>query len=346
MKMSYYVTNSFSYIVSCVIISRVALGHGNTMAMGRSCGIWQEEYSRLHESILKREIPSNLLVSVPVRAGLADNLAGMVTQFLLAFLTKRAFLRLSYQSIIPLEGILKPAYIYWDNHTIPANSISCLLPPYPRNVLKSFLVREKDISSYNGMTIYPLQMVNSNHMHKAFKYKNLSNLILGRDHTFDVIAIAGNRGRSIALFKNPFYAEYLTSIGLRPETIFSCIYRYLFRYKSDVICISDACKRAKNAIIDSKRNGSVIIGMHVRISDEIFRHDMNVTLVNASGHFSCAEQYMSEISQKNESVIFLVSNSLNLRIQAKKRYGDKVITDTVTRSSHTGHITYNIFYIS
>ena len=312
------------------------------------CGSWQKQYSNLHDSIMKRSKPTRLLISVSVQEGLADNLTGMVTQFLFAFLTNRAFLRLSCRDTTRIEDIFRPAQFSWDKNKIPEKLFSALMPNphYPKTTSLTCLKQKGKIIKWNGVTICPLQLINSNKTHSIYYYNNLSSIPNSKDHSSDVIAIAGNRGRSIALFKNPFYAEYLTSIGLRPETIFSCIYRYLFRYKSDVICISDACKRAKNAIIDSKRNGSVIIGMHVRISDEIFRHDMNVTLVNASGHFSCAEQYMSEISQKNESVIFLVSNSLNLRLQAKKWYGDKLITDTVTRSSHTGHITYNIFYIS
>ena len=56
-----------------------------------SCGSWQEKYSNLHRSVVSGEQPGNYAISVPAPAGLSDRLAGLVTVFLYALLTDRAF---------------------------------------------------------------------------------------------------------------------------------------------------------------------------------------------------------------------------------------------------------------
>ena len=55
------------------------------------CGSWQEKYSKLHKSIVSGEQPGYYAISVPAPAGLSDRLAGLVTVFLYALLTGRAF---------------------------------------------------------------------------------------------------------------------------------------------------------------------------------------------------------------------------------------------------------------
>ena len=196
-----------------------------------SCGTWQNSHKFLHQAILDRRIPAKFLISVPVRQGLADNLTGMVSQFLFALLTNRAFLRLSYKEAIPLEKIFTPAQISWNKCNIPSTLVSSVMPPYPKYATPSLRCLQPNGTKlkWNGMSVCPLQMVNSNSTHVAFRDYNLSNILSGKDDSFQVIAIAGNRGSSIQLFKNPLYADYLKEIGLRPETIFSCIFNYHFR---------------------------------------------------------------------------------------------------------------------
>ena len=192
-----------------------------------SCGSWQNSYKFLHQAILDGIMPDKFLVSVPVRAGLADNLIGMVSQFLLAFLTSRAFVRLSsFGNSIPLGDIFTPARISWNNCSIPSHLFSGILS---LNKTLTCPQQNDTILKWNGMSICSLNMVNSANTNKIFQKYNLSNILSGKDDSFQVIAIAGNRGSSIQLFKNPLYADYLKEIGLRPETIFSCIFNYHFR---------------------------------------------------------------------------------------------------------------------
>ena len=73
---------------------RTALAH-ERHAAGREeaslCGSWQESYSKLHRSIISGKQPGRYAVSVPAPAGLSDRLVGLVTVFLYALLTDRAF---------------------------------------------------------------------------------------------------------------------------------------------------------------------------------------------------------------------------------------------------------------
>ena len=73
---------------------RTALAH-ERHAAGREeasiCGSWQESYSKLHRSIVSGELPGRYAISVPAPAGLSDRLVGLVTVFLYALLTDRAF---------------------------------------------------------------------------------------------------------------------------------------------------------------------------------------------------------------------------------------------------------------
>ena len=55
------------------------------------CGSWQESYLKLHTSIVSGEQPGRYAISVPAPAGLGDRLVGLVTVFLYALLTDRAF---------------------------------------------------------------------------------------------------------------------------------------------------------------------------------------------------------------------------------------------------------------
>ena len=58
---------------------------------GTTCGSWQESYSNLHKRILSGEQPGRYAVMVPTRSGVSDRLVGIVTVFLYALLTDRAF---------------------------------------------------------------------------------------------------------------------------------------------------------------------------------------------------------------------------------------------------------------
>ena len=80
------------------VAARVVLHDGpahERRASGREgeprCGSWQESYSKMHRSIVSGEQPGQYAISVPAPAGLSDRLVGLVTVFLYALLTNRAF---------------------------------------------------------------------------------------------------------------------------------------------------------------------------------------------------------------------------------------------------------------
>ena len=63
----------------------------NGYEVGTRCGSWQNAYSKLHRSILSSEQPGRYAVAVAAHTGLSDRLVGLVTVFMYALLTDRAF---------------------------------------------------------------------------------------------------------------------------------------------------------------------------------------------------------------------------------------------------------------
>ncbi len=78
---------SRNVVKSALARERHTAGHEE----GPKCGSWQTAYSQLHKSILSGEQPGRYAISVPAPAGLSDRLVGLVTVFLYALLTDRAF---------------------------------------------------------------------------------------------------------------------------------------------------------------------------------------------------------------------------------------------------------------
>lgn len=76
------------------VVAKNAIAH-ERHATGREevqlCGSWQFHYSKLHKSIISGQQPGRYAISVPAPAGLSDRLVGLVTVFLYALLTNRAF---------------------------------------------------------------------------------------------------------------------------------------------------------------------------------------------------------------------------------------------------------------
>lgn len=65
---------------------------------------------------------------------------------------------------------------------------------------------------------------------RSFREANLTSF----DTSDAYLVMSSDRGSTSLLFDNPHHSEFLYSIGLRPETAFGCIFKYLFRPKPQV----------------------------------------------------------------------------------------------------------------
>ena len=320
-----------------VISSQKSVG-GESMTntsqlFGSNNGKWLSNYTNLHNAIKKGKAHPKFVVTINSRVGLADNLTGFITQFMFAILNNRALFMATSGVPMHLEDIFDTPNIDLFLSSIDQKYYKCLLPPYPPPDERC--PHEKShLVIWKNLTTYPLHLVNANY--SFIESKNLSEIIPDMEN-INVIFFAGNRGRVLRILENHYYKTYFSSLGIRPETIFSDIFHYLFRFKKNVICSSVACSSIKKSLHTFKNNNTLIIGIQIRYSDIIFSNETSVNISHVSHFFTCAEEYAESVSINQSSVMFLITNSLELRKQAKKKYGNRLLTDVATPAKHSGN---------
>jgi len=312
-----------------------------------NCGKWTENYALMHKSSLSGAVQNpRFVASVAVRAGLADNLKGLVTQFLFAILANRAFLRVSFGNLPRMEDVFDAPYINWTAIQIPPHTYACMKPPYknvsvtPEVPLVKCLSEQRNLLFWNNMSFYPMHLVNDEQL--MYMNKNLSEIIPNMNN-INVILYSGNRGRTISSFKNIFHKNQLLSMGLRPETTFSCLFHYLFRINKNKVCTQPHCKIIYNTISNLNPINHTVIGIHVRLPDAVFRNENTASISTTKFHFRCAEEYAASLPKSQKWTFFLVTNSMRLRNIAKSYYKNKIITDTYATIQHTGEIV--LYYV-
>ena len=307
------------------------------------CGNWQKHYTDLHKSITQGLSPKRFLVSVPLKGGLADTIIGIVSQFLFALLTERAFLRLNLDFLD--EVFVSP------NINLNVSFVIPLLYQHMwNNECKEI---KRNVVQFNNSNYYIMCATNNytfmNHIYTATNFSTLP-----MDHRdIEVILFSSNRGRIISIFQNPFYRKTLLNYGLRPETCFACLFHYLFRIRNNTVCNTISCQNVKSALLQKKSEGVIIIGIQLRfpditfLSNSFFYRRRKVAFSFYTKHFfDCANQYATSLESTQKYIFFLVSNSLLIRKIASRKYGKMLITDTTTMSSHTGKIfSYYITFI-
>jgi hypothetical protein len=92
--------------------------------------------------------------------------------------------------------------------------------------------------------------------------------------------------------------------------------------------------------------GVLRIGIQVRLGDDVFtKQGTNLGLAQlavASPYFACAEKLETAFAVPGQKVIwYLISDALQLRVAAKQKYGDKLLTDTATATQHVDCRTFN-----
>ena len=208
--------------------------------------------------------------------------------------------------------------------------------------------REYNASLVNTSEFAQIYLVNDNaNSDIMFQRSNLSNLPTGHADT-PYVLLASNRGRSFKLFDNPNHKEELKRMGLTAENAFSCAFFYLFQPNARLQGLYSHLWQA----LSSLEPQQLKIGLRVRVGDaDGFRSsgksiDGEALLAKHMHFFQCAEQIEQNANSSssscrvgghcNRSVIwFLISDSLELRLAARRRFGDKLLTDVSHRPLHT-----------
>jgi len=193
------------------------------------CGNWQNKYTKLHRDMREGKLPPKWLISVAPPQGLADRLGGIITQFLFALLTDRAFVMVSSKSKLD---------IVYDSPNIDTSlptgfmSVKTLynltFGGYPE-----YYDKNKIYGLYlNAGAIKDQYEAVEALNRRIFLHSNLSAVPEGYGHT-ERLFVMGNRGYSYQIHDNPFHSKQLADMGLSPTTTFKCVYDYLFRLKPE-----------------------------------------------------------------------------------------------------------------
>eukprot|EP01041_Mallomonas_annulata_P002445 gene2445-4739_t len=306
-----------------ISISAVSAIPINSLWEEQECGIWQGNYSQLHQNILRHKSRQRYLISLAGKCGLADNLSGILSQFLFSIFTQRAFLRYAYGDLAYLEDVYLSPNINWTSPRIPEKLFGCMKPPYGPNKDKWCFNLQRRPPTWQSMRYYPMHLTRG--QHEMFRLANLGNEPAGH-RDVEVVIFSGHRGRVWSTFSNRHHKQQLTDMGLRRETAVSCLFHFLFRLK-DGVC-GASCTALQNSLVHAGQQGVIRIGIQVRVGDDVFYNDSSTSLAAAQQHFRCAEQYSSSLSPTTKFVYFLISDSKKLRMLSKEKYGDILLTDT------------------
>ena len=286
------------------------------LAAPSACGNWQDAYTKLHRDVLAGERPPRYAVAVAVEAGeglkgpalrrglyllrsdalalaagLTDNIVGIVTAFFYAVLSDRAFQMLTHSDLPDFSDAYDYPHIDLTRH--PGQDAQHLTQP-----LHYKHVGSRDYGPDVDAGLYaPAYLVNADgESDRIFSSEDLKHWPSGGKA--ETVFLGTNRGRVVKLFANPHHSKHLYDMGLRPDTIFACGYRYLFEPNKAVKSLFQRYMDALQAPPAALR-----IGINIRAGDAVFSgHKVGPDV--AKNYISCALEVEDTRKGTNQSVVW------------------------------------------
>jgi hypothetical protein len=300
---------------------------------GRCSTKWMQQHVQLQADIQAGKLPERYFVSVAVEAGLADRLAGLMTHFWHAVVTRRAFTTVAYGNVPSFSAMCDAPFIDWTHPPaeLPAEAVEPLKftymgeRGYPGH--KRFLPDTLDPKTYQMLYLINGPMKN------LTVYQN-SNISALQDPDPAYLMAASNRGRSFALANNPFHKQQFWEYGVVPQDAFMCGFFYMC---SPVAAIQQYYKQYWDVL---REPGVLKVGIQIRLGDGVFKgaekeQPAEVTLKAGKEWFECAQLVEKHYAAPGQKVLwYLNSDSQQLRKAAKTVYGDKLITDDELKMTH------------
>ncbi|KAJ3167393.1 hypothetical protein HDU88_002315 [Geranomyces variabilis] len=295
------------------------------------CGNWGENYARMHAAILKGQQENSVVpryaVSVAVDAGTADRVAGIITGFLYALLSGRAFQILTYGSLPSFAVSMRSPYINWtapEYDNILYEHLKFTYQGVRGNPVLRVMPAEVNSSLYGSFYWVNAQQGD---MEKTILFSNLTSF--PAEHLTHVF-YSSNRGVSFRLFNNPYHRRKLLDMGLRPETAFRCVFNYLFHPRSNVEALM-APLRA-----EIHQPGTLVIGIQIRLGDRSFSEGPVGPVDQYDPYFHCARDIQLSRAVPGQRVVwYLITDSMQLRHHAKLKFGTLLITDLENEATHS-----------
>ncbi len=288
------------------------------------------DYAKFHGKVLEGIESPRHLVSVPVEAGLADRLTGVISLFWLAFFSRSAFQIGSYHNLPRFEAAFDYVFVNW-TRTVVADEEKYTAPAmFTYKGKRGFTgVRRFESSVDNSKNHLEYMINNGDRTRQIFQGMDLSRYPTNErsypseQHVF----ASSNRGAIHHLFNNEHHRNYLQNeLQLNSGNAFRCAYHFLFQENDNVRAAMSAhahyLEPSSLFSITTKRNsipgkselvnmlphknhhhdkaGSSLppklkIGIGIRVGDEAFdpEKDQQVKLEQYQDYISCAE-YLGE----------------------------------------------------
>lgn len=305
----------WSFLFFPIILCQVYAAYESS-SFEHVCGRgWQGKYEQLHSSIMSGKSEPKYFISVPVEAGLADIVFGYISGFLWALMTDRAYL-IVYDPHLhgcqqrTVEFAYKHHGIDWRSPFINQSTYACMIPPYDSGSGRPCTTNPIAFNGKDNMTLAQIRAING--IPDEFKESNFLTSLKDRN----VALFANNRGATYNMFKHPLYKDKLTEMGFKKETLFSCLFHFLFKINEDV-CVG-GCKTTEKALIEAGKEGSNTIRIGIQ--------SRNPGNSQAPQHMSCAQELTQYYESQGKKVLYLlISANVNLQQSLKTQFGDKLV---------------------
>ncbi|GAA5857700.1 hypothetical protein JCM8547_004335 [Rhodosporidiobolus lusitaniae] len=278
-------------------------------------GRWEDEYKRMHDEMMSGEREPWLLEFVchkdGVCGGIADRMLGMVSTFLYAILSGRAF-SLRWEQPAPVDLIFDSPYIDWSRSFTPSSPN--LLPYTNKTVIASHdSLQQHDWPDFLLDNFFP-----------SFP----SAYGAGKEPYW--VSLDINRGVVFRSFYYDAVKPRLEELGLQMSTAYSCLTSFLLRPKPAIL------KFITQYTSFFSLPENYVVGLQIRTGDSSMLNGgfdtSNVT--DYDNYFTCASQLARRYAHPSQRIIyFLLTDSKALQADALRAYPDRVIV-TGLEASH------------
>ncbi len=197
------------------------------------------EYAKFQDTVINGSGPKRELIAVPVEAGLADRMFGVISLFWLAFVSKHAFFIGQFHKLPPFEAAFDHVFINW---TRPQ--------PDPDKYTAPLMFTYRGVRGYKGIRQYTARdgidlqkyhmtyMINQDSMVDQIFAKNNMAQYPRPDRVFpheSHVFASSNRGGIHYFYNNPHHQKYFEEdLKLDRDNAFRCAYHYLFQENEKV----------------------------------------------------------------------------------------------------------------
>eukprot|EP01038_Epipyxis_sp_PR26KG_P004618 gene4618-6496_t len=296
---------------------------------------WKKEYLQLVQEQSHQDNP-RLLIQTVRAGGFNDRLVGVITGFYAALLSKRMYIIRAYGGYIPFEAAFDYSSYNWSANNMQSNIVDIVAAPsVDQDGFPTYDIPEMN-SSFRNVNATWINMMQRTPLFSSDTDPKVVDTILS-DKTN--ILFESNRGGTYELFTRSNYSRKITSITGIHEPQFCIYYAFYFLFKPNHHVIHLA-KPYSSQLADKN---TLKIGIQIRVGDKVWKKNYS-PFINSSHYYENFFHCANWIEKNNLSVAngqqkrnvkwYLISDSLSIRQDAKRIYGNKIVTNTNDVARH------------